>query len=152
MIALLCLFLRIGVNIRSLIRPFGLWSQPSQMPSLPILPVKDSCMHSHSVVPHHDCAWCPFDSALQVLAVCQMVIEEFEEVVALLLLEALDVPSELRVDEQRLLASDRMGTDDGMSSGNRLSTHNRVASTCCCSLFVARVDRLQPVQALLELG
>jgi hypothetical protein len=69
---------------------------------------------SDSVVPHHDSVGLPLDTAVEILRICQMVVQELEEVVALLLFEANDVPCELWVDIQRLLASRWVSTDEWM--------------------------------------
>lgn len=79
-----------------------------------ILPINQRRVRGDAVVPDDDGVGLPLDTAVQVLAVGQMVVQELEQVVALLLLEADDVPRELRVDVQGLLAGGRVGADEGM--------------------------------------
>lgn len=71
-------------------------------------------MSSDTVVPDHNGVWRPLDSAMQILTIRQMIIQELEEIIALLLLVPNNVPCELRVDVQRLLSSRRVRTDHGM--------------------------------------
>lgn len=77
--------------IRSLKRPFRLGRQSRQMSPLGILPVDQRRVLGNSVVPNDNGAFLPLDTGLEVGAVGEMVVEELEEDVGLLLLEADDV-------------------------------------------------------------
>ena len=50
-------------------------------------------------LPNYHGAWPPSETGLNILAPGNVFIQEFEEVVALLLLEANDVPRKLGIDE-----------------------------------------------------
>lgn len=60
------------------------------MPSLPILPVHQGRVLSHSVVPYNNCALLPLDPSLEVSAIGQVVVQELQERIRLFLLQAYD--------------------------------------------------------------
>lgn len=111
----------------------SVWSQPNfygyRQVSLTtpraIVPVDQGRMSRNSVVPNNNGVRLPSHSAVQILAVRQMIIQEFQEIVAFFLLEADNVSSKLRIDIQRLLASRRMRADKGMNLTNRSATDRR---------------------------
>ena len=79
-------------------------------------------MGDHSVVPDYHGLWLPSDPALQVLRERYVIIQEFEKVVAFLLLEANDVSRELRVHVQRFLPCGRVSPDDGVNGTDGVSS------------------------------
>lgn len=80
-----------------------------------ILPVDNSRMTSHSVVPDHHGAFLPLHATLQILGQSDVVVQKFEEVIALFLFEADDVSRELGVNIQGFLAGGGMGPDNRMN-------------------------------------
>ena len=74
---------------------------------------------SHAVIPNYNGIRPPSDSGLEVLRQGNMVIQELEEIIALFLLEADNVSSELRVDIQGLFASRWVSSDNGMDRSAR---------------------------------
>lgn len=58
----------------------------------------------------------------------------------------------LWVDIQRLLACSRMSPDERMDIGDWLPPDDRPACSSIRRLFVARMDCLEAMQTLLELG
>jgi len=77
--------------VRSLIRPLRLGGDSGQMPALAVLPVDESRVLGDAVVPDDDSALLPLDADLEVGAVGEVVVQELEDGVRLLLLEADDV-------------------------------------------------------------
>ena len=71
-------------------------------------------MGGDSVVPHNNSVLLPLDPTVQVLTVCEVIVQEFEEIITLLLLEADDVARELWVDVQGLLTGCGMLADEWM--------------------------------------
>ena len=71
-------------------------------------------MRGDTVVPDHNSVGPPLDTAMQILAVRQMIVQELQQIIALLLFIADDVPCELRVDIQGLLAGGWVGADERM--------------------------------------
>lgn len=84
-------------------------------------------MCSNPVVPDYNSVWRPLNTSLEVLALGDVVIEEVEEEVAFLLLVANDATSELRVYEQRLLASCRVCANDGVNRGHWVTADDTAA-------------------------
>jgi hypothetical protein len=80
-----------------------------------VLPIDQCRVGSDTVVPNDNSVRLPFDPAVQILAVRQMVVQEFQQHIGLLLLEADDIPCELRVDIQRLLARGGMCANQRMN-------------------------------------
>lgn len=78
----------------------------------------------HAVIPDDNGVGPPSHSGLQILRQGDVVIQELEEVIALFLLEANNVPCELWVDIQGLLASCWVCPHDGMN-GSASSQHHR---------------------------
>jgi len=76
---------------RRLIWPLGLRRDTRKVPPLPILPVHQSRVLRHPVVPDHDGPFFPLDPSLEVGAVREVVVQELEEGVGLFLLEADDL-------------------------------------------------------------
>lgn len=138
--------------IRRLIRPFRPWRQASQVPPLPILPVENRSVRRDSVIPCHNGAHIPLHAALQICGQGNVVVQEFEKVVALFLLEANDAASELWIDVQRLLASSWVRANDGMDVADWLTAEDGAAVGGCLSLLVAGVDSLEAVETFLECG
>lgn|SRR5690242_3539262 len=73
-----------------LVRPLGLGRDARQVPPLAVLPVDDGAVLRHAVVPDDDGALLPLDAGLEVGAVRQVVVQELEQGVRLLALEADD--------------------------------------------------------------
>lgn len=80
-----------------------------------------------------------------------MVVQELQQVVRLFLLEPDNATSELRVDEERLLACRGMCSNKWMHVCNRIATDNASSGQRVLCLFMAGMDRLQTVQPPLEL-
>ena len=78
------------------------------MPSSTILPINQWRVSCHSIIPHHNSLGCPPDPTLDILREGHVIVQELQEVVALLLLEPNNIPSELGIDVQRLFARRRM--------------------------------------------
>jgi hypothetical protein len=96
-----------------------------------ILPIDQRRMGGNSIIPNDDRVGLPLDAAVQILAVREMVIQELEQEVALFLLKPNDVPRELRVDVQSLLAGRWVGADEGMDLARGLSVSNISSFPCC---------------------
>lgn len=69
----------------------SLWRDAGQVAALAILPINESRVQSHAVIPDDNGLLGPLDAGLEVGAVGDVVVEELEEVVGLLLLEADDI-------------------------------------------------------------
>lgn len=108
-------------------------------------------MSSNTIVPDNDSSRCPLHSGLNILRICDMVIEKPEEVIALFLFIACNTSHELLVYEQSLFTSGRVCPDHGVSVGNGIASHNAAASESVLCLLVGRVNSLETVQTLLEL-
>lgn len=67
-----------------------------------------------TVIPNNNSLWSPSHTGLNILAHCDMVVQEFQEVITLFLLEADNVPCELWVDVQRLLSCCWVSAHNGM--------------------------------------
>ena len=125
-------------------------------------------MLGDTVVPNDDSALLPLDARLEVGTVCKVIIQELEDRLGLLLLQANNVAGDyvswlvstcqrksvcsltLRVDEERLLASSRVCADDRVLIDNGLTTHDATTSTRGIGLLNSRVTSLQAVQTLTE--
>lgn len=81
-----------------------------------------------------------------------MIIQEFEQVLTFLLLEADDVARELRIDIYRLFACDRMGADDGMDRADRIAADNSTLCQSTLCLFVPGVHGFEAEEAFAECG
>jgi hypothetical protein len=92
----------------SLIRRLSLRRNPRQMPARAIIPVEQRTVRRDAVIPNHHRTRRPFDARLEVLTLCDVIVQEVEQKVRLLLLEAHDAPAKLRVHEERFLAGRRM--------------------------------------------
>ena len=93
----------------------------SNMPPFTVLPINLCTVRCHTIVPHDHSPRRPLDPALQILAQCNMIVQELEQVLALFLLEADDVARELRVYIDGLFACDRMRPDDGVDAADRIA-------------------------------
>jgi len=65
------------------------------MPALAVLPIEDGGVRRNPVVPNNDSARLPLHAHLQVSTERDVVVQELEQIVALLLLEANDAAGEL---------------------------------------------------------
>ena len=65
-----------------------------------------------------------------------MVIQELEQIVALFLLVARDASYELLVYEESFLSSGRMGSDNGMSIGDRIAANDASSRQSIVGLFM----------------
>jgi len=129
---------------------FSLGRQSRQMPSLAILPVQDRRVGSHSIVPADHRALLPLHACLEISAEGYMVVEEFQQVIALFLLQSNDPSGELWVDIERFLACSRMSPNERMNIGDWLPSNDGSACSSIRRLLVAGVDGLKTVQTLLE--
>lgn len=139
------------------------------MPPLAVLPVNQRRVLRDAVVPDHDGAGLPLDARLEVGAVREVVVQELEEGVRLLLLEADDVAGDLTVVSMRLKVEVRGGerltlvvdidslfARCGMGADNRVFVDDGLASldAAPCSggvdLFNTRVSSLETMKSLLE--
>jgi len=140
------------------------------MPPLAVLPVNQRRMLRHSVIPDNNRPLLPLDARLEVRTIREMVIQELENRIRLLLLEADNVTSNyyilsvlcshqppshpwkdsltLRVHINRLLARRRMRPNDRMLIHHRLAPLNPPPRRRRIHLLDPRVRRLQPVQPL----
>jgi hypothetical protein len=66
-------------------------------------------------LPDDNGSWPPPDAGLNILTPSDVLVQEFQEVIALLLLEADDIPGELGVDKQGLLSRCRVSAHDGVN-------------------------------------
>lgn len=105
------------------------------MPPRPVFPVKESGVGRNSVVPHHDCSRSPLHAGLEILALREMVVQEVEEIVALLLLVADNTARELWVDEERLLAGHGMGAYERVNGCDRLAANDASAVSAVVGLL-----------------
>ena len=60
-------------------RAFGLGSNPGKMPSLSIIPVQQCGVGSDPIVPNYHGSWSPFESALEILSLCNVVKQKFQQ-------------------------------------------------------------------------
>ena len=74
-----------------LVRPLSLRRDSGKMPSLATLPVHQRSVLHCSVVPGHDSTSSPLDSGVEVCAPGDVLVEEVEDGIGFLLLEADDV-------------------------------------------------------------
>lgn len=109
-------------------------------------------MRSHPVIPHYDGSGSPLDASLEVLALGDVVVEELEQEVALLLLEAEDATGELRVDEDGLLAGGRVRADEGVDGGDGVAADDAAPVFAVVGLLDGGMDDLESVEPLAELG
>jgi hypothetical protein len=98
-------------------------------------------MRSHTVVPNNHRVLLPLQASLEIRAQSDVLVQEIEQVVRLLLLEAHDASSELRVDEQRFLASHGVSPDDWVNTRDGFATDDATASQSSVRLLVRRVHR-----------
>ena len=94
-----------------------------------IAEVCDGRVGSAAIVPEHDCTRAPSHPGLELGAFLDVVVEELENGVALLLLEADDLSAELPVDEESLLSGDGVSADQRVDVLDRLSLDNPSATT-----------------------
>lgn len=95
-----------------LVRRLSLWRNPRNMPTCAIIPIQQRRMRSHTVIPHHHRARRPLDTHLKVLTFGNVIVEEVEQVLALLLFEADNAPAELGVYEEGFFARGRVRADE----------------------------------------
>lgn len=112
----------------------------------------DRWRHAAERNPHHNHPLLPLDPRLQIRTHRNMIVQELEQVIALLLLETDNAASELRVDVQGLLARDGMRADDGVDVADRFAADDGAAGEGTGGLFVAGVHGFQAVEALAERG
>jgi len=94
-------------------------------------------MRSHTVIPDDHSSRSPLHASLEVLTLGDMVVQELEEEVTLLLLVADDPTSELRVDEDGLLAGHRVCADDRVNVGHGITAHDAAAGAAVGGLLDA---------------
>lgn len=135
-----------------LVRHLGLGSVSVGMSSSSVRPVEQSSVRGSSVVPDNHRAVFPSGSNVEVGALGDDLVQEVENQIRLLLLETDDVSGELGVDKYGLLASGRVGSDNGVDVGHGLSSDNTSSSNGSISLLMSRVHSLESLQTLLELG
>lgn len=109
-------------------------------------------MRSDSVIPHDHSPRRPLNSALQILTKRDVVIQELEQVLALLLLEADDVARELRVDIDGLFACDGVSPDYGMDAAHWVAADDAAFLEGSLGLLVAGVDGFEAEEAFAEGG
>lgn len=76
--------------------------------------------------------------------------QEIKEVAELWFLQSLDLGDELAVDEQALLSSDWMHTNQGMHGVDRILAHQPTGETSMVDHLRRRVDGFELVNKLLE--
>lgn len=109
-------------------------------------------MSSDAIIPNDNGSGRPFDSGLDVLRIRNVVVQELEQVIRLFLLVANDALHKLLVYEQCLFTRGRVCADEGVSVGDGIAADDAAAGECVVGLLVARVNGLEPMQALLERG
>lgn len=109
-------------------------------------------MQRHTVIPYDNRAGLPLDAGLQVTRVREVVVQELEQSVGFLLLQAHDIAGELRVDVQRLLAGGGMGADDGVLVHDGFPPLDGATCYGGVDLFDSAVCGLETVETLLEQG
>lgn len=114
----------------SLIWSFGLRSDTSNMASLTIVPVHQSGMCSHTVIPHHHGPGLPLHACLDIGREGNMVIKELQKIVAFLLLEADNVSGELWVDIQGLLTGCWVSSNQRMDGAEEMSVTSLHIDAC----------------------
>lgn len=93
-------------DIGRLKRPLGLGRDACQVPPRTVVPVEQRRVLRDAVVPDDDGAGLPADADVEVGAEGDVVVEELEQRVGLLLLEALDLTRDLcKNRSQRVLTS-----------------------------------------------
>jgi hypothetical protein len=95
----------------------------------------------------------PLNARLDVAALVDVVVQEAEDVLALLALKADDVPRELAVDVERLVARDRVPAHDRVHGLDGLAPDDpaAVAAARELGLLDARVHGLERAQERDEL-
>lgn len=83
---------------RCLVGTLSLWRQSRQVPPLTVLPIQDRCVSRDAVVPADHCPLLPLHARLEICAEGYMVVEEFQQVITLFLLESYDPTGELQRD------------------------------------------------------
>lgn len=96
---------------------FSLGRQSRQMPSLAILPVQDRRVGSHSIVPADHRALLPLHACLEISAEGYMVVEEFQQVIALFLLQSNDPSGELQYALVNDHTGKRLGAEEQITCG-----------------------------------
>jgi hypothetical protein len=80
------------------VRPLGLRRDASEVPPLSALPVHQRRMTRLAVIPNNDRSFLPLDTRLEVGAVGDVVVQKFEQCIALFLLQPDDIASDWRED------------------------------------------------------
>lgn len=93
-------------------------------------------MRRNTVVPDDNRVLLPLQAGLQIRAEGDVLVEEVEEVVRLLLLQADDAARELGVDEERFLARDGVGAHERVDGGDGLAAHDGASRQSGVGLLV----------------
>lgn len=101
---------------------------------------------SKLTVPEHDGAGLPVDADLEIGPLFNVVVQELEDSVTLLLLEADDLARELAVDKQRLLSSNGVAANEGMDVLDRRATGLGTTRARVLGLLDARMEDLQGLE------
>ena len=109
-------------------------------------------MGGSSVVPDNHRSVLPSGSNVEVGALGNDLVQEVQDQIRLLLLETDNVSGELWVHEDGLLAGSRVLSDDGVDVLDGLSSNNTSSSNGGIGLLMGRVDSLESLESLLELG
>ena len=104
-------------------------------------------MRRDTVIPYYHCPRRPLDSALQILAKRNMVVQELKQIVTLLLLEPNDISRKLGVNVDCLLTSDGMRADDRMDVAHGVAANNAALREGALSLLIAGVHGLEAEEA-----
>lgn len=136
------------------------------MSSLTRLPVNKSSVQRNSVIPNHNSSLSPLDAGMEVGAPGDVLVQEVEDGVGLLLLEANDLAGDwiklakadsiveigptLRVDEERLLTGHGVSSNNRVSVDDGLTTLDAALPYTGVDLLDARVSGIQAVKELLE--
>lgn len=165
-----CIPLEFSSNVRSL----SLWRDASAVTaSTSFGKVNDGCVCRDAVLQGEQCqlpamevderrSYIPGDDGartvpqpdLEVGAALDVQVEEVEDSVRFLLLEADNSPGELAVDEQRLFTRDRVHAHDRVDVLDRLALDDAaaVALPRVLGLLNARMDRLKRLKVGAEVG
>lgn len=108
---------------------------PRNMAPLAIGPVECGGVRGDAVVPNHYRFWGPFDSHLKVLAECDVVIEELQEIVTFLLLVSDNVAGELWVHIECLFAGRRVCSNNWMDRCHWFASHHSTSDFAVLSLL-----------------
>lgn len=127
-------------------------SDPRNVPSRLVLPTQQRRVRGDTIVLDNHRSWCPLNATLQVLRQCYVVIQKLKQIVTFLLLESNDVACTLRVNLERLLTCDGVGTNQRVDRSHGRTPHNTAACEGGLSLFMARVQSFETLQALTEGG